>query len=97
MLTNDYHKIIEYYLETSRGNIVGAKSIHKFGLAGDVDPSDGLVDVWDGVSNGAGGDHRPYRIPIAFNPGARLGYKAQSLSNNTAISAGFHGVLIKGK
>jgi hypothetical protein len=38
-----------YYLELARGRIYGATTIHKFGLAEDIDTDDGIVNIWDGM------------------------------------------------
>ena len=39
-------------LEVAKGNIPGHSIVHKFGNAPDFDTSDGVVDVWDGASDG---------------------------------------------
>jgi len=44
---------------------------------------------------GSSGDHRPYIVPLKIKGGTDLVYRAQVFSNNSAVSAGFHGLLIK--
>lgn len=44
----------DYYLEVARGYIPGAITIHKFGLAEDVDTIDPPATVWDGCNTGLG-------------------------------------------
>ena len=44
---------------------------------------------------GSSGDQRPYQLPIVFNGKEDLIYKASVSTNGMAVSAGFHGLLIK--
>lgn len=47
-------------------------------------------------SQGASGDHRPYTLPIKFNEKEDLIYRVNSVTaNDTAVSAGFHALIIK--
>lgn len=44
---------------------------------------------------GNSGDHRPYTLPIKFDEKEDLIYRANVTANGMAVSAGFHGMLIK--
>ncbi len=46
-------------------------------------------------SIGTGTDHRTYEVPIVMEAGTDLVYKCQAFSNNTTVSAGFHGIVVK--
>lgn len=57
---NSHLGLSDFYLECARGYIPGAITVHKFGLAEDIDTGDGEVDIWDGSSNNVGGKISPY-------------------------------------
>jgi len=45
--------------------------------------------------SGSSGDHRPYALPLKFEAKEDLIYRANVSANGMAVSAGFHGILIK--
>lgn len=51
---SDVVALRNYFLEIAKGNIPNHSSIHKFGLAGDIDTIDDFVNIWDGVDGTLG-------------------------------------------
>lgn len=49
-----------YYLDAVRGLVPGTLAVHKFGVAEDINTSEGFVDIWDGTADDIGGKITDY-------------------------------------
>lgn len=88
----------DFYLEASRGNIVGTEVVHKFGLAQSIDSIDGEVDVWDGAHEGLIAKINPYNwidsgpvdLQVSSSSGADVGIElaGEGLDENWELARG---------